>query len=145
MLWLSTLDGLYSLDPATGKIAHFKHDSADPFSLSSDDVRSSSEDRAGTFWVATREGFDAFDRARGRVTEHVPLSEDRDFSFFEDRAGVLWVLYASANGLATLDGKTMRLTRYSFGRDDLPTQRFDRAHLRDEFRSGREIRHRAPE
>ena len=121
ILWLSTLDGLYSLDPATGKITHFKHDSADAFSLSSDDVRSSAEDRAGTFWVATRDGLDAFDRTSGRVTEHVPISEDRDFSFLEDRAGVFWVLYASGNGLATLDRKTMRLTRYSFGRDDLPT------------------------
>jgi len=121
MLWLSTLDGLYSLEPDTGKVAHFRHDDADPFSLSSDDVRSSAEDREGTFWVATRNGLDAFDRASGRVTGRVPLAEERDFSFFEDRAGVFWVLYASGNGLAVLDRKTMHLARYSFGRDDLPT------------------------
>jgi ligand-binding sensor domain-containing protein/signal transduction histidine kinase len=121
LLWLSTLDGLYGLDPATGTIVHFRHDSADPFSLGSDDVRSSGEDRSGTFWVATRNGLDAFDPAKGRVTEHVPLPEERDFSFFEDRTGVFWILYASGNGLAVLDRKTMHLTRYSFGRDDLPT------------------------
>jgi signal transduction histidine kinase/ligand-binding sensor domain-containing protein len=121
MLWLSTGNGLYGLDPITGKIAHFGHDDADPSSLSSDDIRSSGEDRAGTFWVATRSGLDVLDRDRGHVTQRVPLSETRDFSFYEDRHGVFWILYASGNGLAILDRKTQHLTRYSFGREDLPT------------------------
>ena len=121
ILWLSTGNGLYGLDPTTGKIAHFGHDDADPSSLSSDDIRSSGEDRAGTFWVATRKGLDALDRDRGQVTQRVPLSETRDFSFYEDRKGVFWILYASGNGLAILDRKTQQLTRYSFGREDLPT------------------------
>ena len=47
-------------------------------------------------------GLDAFDRARARVTLHVPLREPRDFSFYEDRSGVFWILYASGNGLAIL-------------------------------------------
>jgi ligand-binding sensor domain-containing protein/signal transduction histidine kinase len=120
ILWLSTGDGLYRVDPTTGATARFGHD-ANTSSLSSDDVKSSGEDRAGTFWVATRNGLEAFDRRYARVTERVPLFESRDFSFYEDREGIFWVLYASGNGLAVLDRKTRQLTRYSFGRDDLPT------------------------
>jgi ligand-binding sensor domain-containing protein/signal transduction histidine kinase len=119
-LWLSTDNGLYRLDPASGATRRFGHDETDPWSLSSDSIRSSGEDRSGTFWVATSEGLDTFDREHARVLEHVPLREARDFSFYEDRAGVFWVLYASGNGLAILDRTTRRLTRYSFGREDLP-------------------------
>lgn len=118
-LWLSTGNGLYRLNSATGEIAHFGHHSS---GLSSDDVRSSGEDRLGGFWVATSEGLDAFDRNHGRVTQQIPLAESRDFSFFEDRAGVFWVLYASGNGLAALDRKTGHLTRFSFGRENLPSR-----------------------
>ena len=121
MLWVSTGAGLYRLDPTNGETTHFRHDNADPSSLSSDDIRSSGEDREGTFWVATREGLAAFDRHRGRVALHVPLPETRDFGFYEDRAGVFWVRYASGNGLAILNRATRHLTRYSFGREDLPT------------------------
>jgi ligand-binding sensor domain-containing protein/signal transduction histidine kinase len=121
LLWLSTGNGLYRLDPATGAITHFTHDGADPSSLASNDVRSSGEDRGGEFWVATRGGLDLFDRDHGRVTGHVPLSEARDFSFYEDRAGIFWLLYASGNGLAVLDRKTLQLTHYSFGRGNSPT------------------------
>ena len=118
-LWLSTSSGLYQLDPSTGKVRSFSHDSSDPFSLSSDDVKSTGEDRTGTFWVATAEGLDAFDCDHGRVTFHLPLRESRDFSFYEDSRGVFWILYASGNGLAVLDRKTHRLTRYFIAGDEV--------------------------
>jgi ligand-binding sensor domain-containing protein/signal transduction histidine kinase len=120
-LWLSTGNGLYRLDPDTGEITHISHDTEDPWSLASDDVKSSGTDRSGNFWVATNKGLDLLDRDHGRVTQHVPLTEGRDFSFYEDREGVFWLLYASGNGLAVLDKKTGRLTRYSFGRENSPT------------------------
>jgi len=118
VLWLSTANGLYQFDPGTGQVNRFEHSDTNPLSLSSNDVKSSGEDRSGAFWVATSEGLDAFDR--GRVTLHVPLREPRDLSFFEDQSGVFWVLYASGNGLAILDRNARRLTRYSFGRQNLP-------------------------
>jgi ligand-binding sensor domain-containing protein/signal transduction histidine kinase len=114
LLWLSTPNGLYRLDPATGKVRRFGHDPSDPFSLSSNDVKFSGEDRTGTFWVATAKGLDAFDRERGRVTLHVPLRESISQSFFEDEAGVFWILSATGNGLAVLNLRTHRVTRYSF-------------------------------
>jgi len=120
-LWLSTERGLYRLDPTSGKTTHYLHDNADGLSLSSDDIKSSGEDREGKFWIATSEGLDEFDREHGRVTLHVPLPEKRDFGFYEDSAGAFWLRYASGNGLAILNRTTGHLTRYSFGREDLPT------------------------
>ena len=45
MLWLSTAKGLYCLDQTSGNIRVFTHNASDPFSLRSNDVRSSAEDR----------------------------------------------------------------------------------------------------
>src|SRR5215469_4716278 len=120
-LWVSTERGLYRLDPMSGKATHYTHDNADGMSLSSDDIRSSGEDREGAFWVATSEGLEEFDREHGKVTLHVPLPEKRDFGFYEDKTGVFWVRYASGNGLAILNRATGHLTRYSFGREELPS------------------------
>jgi len=120
LLWLATANGIYRLDEDTGRTERFRHDPSNPFSLSSDDVKFSGQDRAGNFWIAGGEGLDQFDRARGRTVLHVPLRESRDLSFYEDRRGVFWVLYASGNGLATLDRRTQRLTRVSFALRELP-------------------------
>jgi ligand-binding sensor domain-containing protein/signal transduction histidine kinase len=120
MLWLSTGRGLARLDPHSQRTTWFHHDANNPFSLSSDDVKSSGQDRQGGFWVATGEGLDAFDPATGHITFHVPLREPHELSFYEDRSGVFWILSASGNGLAVLDRKQGRVTRYSFAAEDLP-------------------------
>lgn len=40
------------MDPASGRISHFRHDPNDPSSLGDNDIKATGEDRAGTFWVA---------------------------------------------------------------------------------------------
>ena len=67
-LWLATPTGLYKLNPATGQIRQYSHDPNDPLSLSSNNVKSSGEDKEGKFWVANSEGLDEFDRRTGKVT-----------------------------------------------------------------------------
>lgn len=119
-LWLSTINGLYSLDPVTGSVQRFVHDSTDPFSLSSSAIRSSGEDRSGAFWVASNAGLDQFDRKKGRVTLHVPLEKPGNLKFHEDREGTFWILHESGNGLAILDRRTQHLVRYSFSSEDSP-------------------------
>jgi ligand-binding sensor domain-containing protein/signal transduction histidine kinase len=115
MLWLAAPTGLYGLDPATGRIRHYSHDPNEPSSLSSNDVKSSGEDKGGRFWVANAEGLDEFDRRMGKVTLHIPLQEPSDgFSFYEDRFSVFWILHVSGNALAVFDRKTNTLTHYSF-------------------------------
>jgi ligand-binding sensor domain-containing protein len=47
VLWLSTKTGLYSLEPANGRIARYVHDPNDPHSLSSSNIEWTGEDREG--------------------------------------------------------------------------------------------------
>ena len=116
MLWLATEAGLYRLDPASGALRHHTPDPADTASLSSSLVRSTFEDRQGTLWVGTAVGLEAFDRRTGKVTERIRLNvpESQSVKVLEDHAGVLWIVYLTANGLASYDRATRRLTLYSF-------------------------------
>jgi ligand-binding sensor domain-containing protein/signal transduction histidine kinase len=120
MLWLSTARGLYRLDPTSGRVIRFRHDPGNPFSLSSNHIESTGEDRSGRLWVATEEGLDEFNAADNRVALHIPLRETRELSFHEDQHGVFWITYASGNGLAIFDRAANSLTRYSFSENDLP-------------------------
>jgi ligand-binding sensor domain-containing protein/signal transduction histidine kinase len=119
ILWLATGQGLFRLDPMTGVVSHFVHDPDDPFSLSSSDIKSSGEDRKGTFWICSAAGLDAFDRGTGRVTLHVPMVELRELYFVEDRQGVFWIYHASGSGLEILDRTTHRLTHVVLSEHDV--------------------------
>jgi ligand-binding sensor domain-containing protein len=114
MLWLGTRRGLYRFDPSTGQVIHYRHDPNNPFSLSSDDIRTAEEDREGTLWVGSSGGLDAFDRDTGKVTLHVPLRNLSDTSFYEDRFGVFWIFQVTGGGLGVFDRKTNTVTHYSF-------------------------------
>lgn len=120
VLWLSTTNGLYSFDPKSGKVTHLRHSPQVAWSLSSDDVYSSGEDRLGNFWVATAEGLDQLDRKTGRIRVHVPIQDPLEMAFYEDSTGTFWIFHGSANGLETLDRKRLLLTHYSFARQDVP-------------------------
>ena len=121
VLWLATGTGLYSLDPATGRIRQYSRDPKDPASLSSNEVKSAGEDREGRFWVVSSEGVDEFDRKTGKVMLHIPLHVGLpEFSFYEDRFGVFWIIYPSGNGLSVFDRKRNTLTRYSFYEREQP-------------------------
>lgn len=114
MLWLASRAGLYSFNPANGKTTSYRHDPADPHSLSSNDIKFTGEDKSGTFWVVTTEGLDAFESKSGRATLHIPLHESSESSFYEESFGVLWIIHSSDTGLAVLDRKKNELTHYSF-------------------------------
>ena len=139
-MWLATKVRLYSLDPANGQIRQYSHHPNDPSSLSSNEVKSSGEDKGGRFWVANGEGLDEFDHKMGRVTLHVPLHEpSREMSFSKIRFGVFWIFHASTgNGLAVFDRTTNTLTHYSFRKQENGQHRFDR---RDGYAARRSKRH----
>jgi len=115
ILWLATVKGLYSLNPATGTIQQYAHSPNDASSLSNDHVKSTGEDKEGRFWVATIGYLDEFDRRAGKVTRSIPIpGAPAGFGFYEDRFGVLWLFHDSPNALSVFDPRTNTLTNYSF-------------------------------
>jgi PAS domain S-box-containing protein len=115
-LWLATpTGGLYSLDPATGRLSHYSHDPNNPSSLNSDHVIYSGEDKGGRFWVAIPGCLEEFDRSTGKVTRHISMPDaPLGFAFYEDRFGLFWIYHVSPNALAVFDRKTNTLTHYAF-------------------------------
>jgi signal transduction histidine kinase/ligand-binding sensor domain-containing protein len=118
MLWLSTVSGLYGLDPGTGQITHhYFHDPHNPSSLSTNDLRSTGEDRSGRFWVMGKSNLEELDRETGKVTLRVLLPESGADSaeFYEDHLGTFWIVYGAdrGGGLATFDRMTNKITNIS--------------------------------
>jgi signal transduction histidine kinase/ligand-binding sensor domain-containing protein len=112
-LWLSTANGLFSLDPNHGVMKRYFHNPTDLFSLGDSEIKSTGEDREGHFWVGTRISLDEFDRKTGKVTRHIQVEDSGvGLWFHEDRFGVFWVIYGSLGQIASLDRKTGRLSRY---------------------------------
>jgi ligand-binding sensor domain-containing protein len=66
LLWVTTLGGLYRLDPASGEIQHYSHDPNDPSSLSSKNLSYCGEDKRGTFWVASNGAWTSSTVKQGR-------------------------------------------------------------------------------
>jgi ligand-binding sensor domain-containing protein len=115
MLWVSTRNGLFRLDPNSGELKNYLHDSANSTTLADNEIKSSGEDRRGNFWVATSRSLDEFDRQAGKVKRHIEVGESGiGLLFHEDRFGVFWVIYGSPGYIATLDRKTNRLTRFEY-------------------------------
>lgn len=106
-LWIGTGGGLDRLDlgdglasdPAMARFTHYRHDPADPNSLSYDDVTALKVDPAGALWIATYGGgLNRFDPATGQfaVYRHDPaqatsLLHDEVTSILVSHSGRLWV------------------------------------------------------
>jgi signal transduction histidine kinase/ligand-binding sensor domain-containing protein/CheY-like chemotaxis protein len=98
-LWIGTLHGgLERLEPGSGRLTSFRHDPANPHSLSHDRVNAVLEDGAQRLWIATADGLDLFDRATegfvryGRDSDNPHSLSDNDvIALYQDRGGVLWV------------------------------------------------------
>ena len=86
LLWLATGRGLFSLNPETGQIVHYLHDSSNPSSLGNNQVKCTLEDRSGRFWIIDGDDLEEFDRNGGKVLFRVRLDDGvRDWpSLYED-------------------------------------------------------------
>ena len=77
----------------------FRHDPADPKSLSSDAVTTIYQDRSGILWVGTYRGglnrlntsTGAFQRFRHDPSDPASLASDRVLALLEDSRGTLWI------------------------------------------------------
>ena len=108
MIWASSRNGLYRIDPASSGVLTFRHDPADIHSLADSVVRPVLEDRHGNLWVGTFNGLDLLDRKTGRFThyrnnpnDHDSLSHNEVHYLFEDEGGSLWV--GTAAGLNRME------------------------------------------
>jgi signal transduction histidine kinase/ligand-binding sensor domain-containing protein/CheY-like chemotaxis protein/HPt (histidine-containing phosphotransfer) domain-containing protein len=98
MLWIASRGGLHRLDPATNEVTSYRHDLANPTSLSDNIVRPVLEDRRGQLWAGTFNGLELLDRETGKFRHfhHDPkdpssLSHDEVHYIMEDSQGSLWV------------------------------------------------------
>jgi streptogramin lyase len=129
-------------DRATETFTTYRHDSANPQSLSHDVIWDIHEDRAGTLWVGTDGGgLNRFDPATGTFTHyrHDPnnphsLGNDWVWAIDEDQQGSIW-LGTLGGGLNRLEPATGHITRYqqdlqnpaSLSDDSISTLHMDRS------------------
>ncbi len=70
IIWIGTRDGLNRFDRESNTFVHFKHDSLDKNSLSSNAIRAIYEDSSGEMFIGTGQGFHRFDREKGHFTRY---------------------------------------------------------------------------
>ncbi|MEI2652462.1 MAG: two-component regulator propeller domain-containing protein [Microthrixaceae bacterium] len=130
-LWIGTWGGgLNRLDPQTNDIIRFRHDPADPHSLSNDLVAAIAEDSRGYLWLGTMGGgLSRYDRVSGTFTNfrHDPqdagsIASDYVGAIYADAAGKLWLgtggFGTPGAGLDCFDPLTGRFTHYRHDPDD---------------------------
>jgi signal transduction histidine kinase/ligand-binding sensor domain-containing protein/CheY-like chemotaxis protein len=118
-LWVGTMHGgLDRLDPAGGRITPFRHDSANPRSLSQDRVTAILEDSAERLWVATADGLNLFDRSSEDFVHYgndpgdpQSLRDSNVMALYQDRGGVLWV-GTRAGGVSHWDPDSWQFGHY---------------------------------
>jgi PAS domain S-box-containing protein len=114
-LWVGTYDqGLLRFERRTGQFKTYRHNPADPYSLSNDTVPRLLVDHDGTLWAATWDGLNRFDASSGRFKTYGPDPQGRsslDLELSEDREGKLW-LGTHSSGLHRFDPATGQFTIY---------------------------------
>ena len=114
-IWVGTFgDGLSRVDEKTGHITTYRHEAADPSSLSSNIVSSLLIDHTGTLWAATWDGLDRFDKETNRFTVYRsnPEAVTLLMGITEDSQGVLW-LGTDADGVQRFDPSTKQFAAYT--------------------------------
>ena len=121
-MWFGTEDGLNRYDGYNFKV--YKHDPADPNSLSNSWIMSMIKDRSGVLWIGTANGgLNKFDLDANQISRYQndpddirSLSNNRVLSVFEDDAGDLWV--GTENGLNRFVSETETFTHYQYDPND---------------------------
>jgi ligand-binding sensor domain-containing protein len=100
-VWIGTMSGgLHRYNSSTGRFTAYRHREGDSTSLCVDWVQQVLETRQGEFLVASNEGLQTFDRARGTFRTYAPAITGGAPSFpvhfapnvlFEDSRQVLWI------------------------------------------------------
>jgi ligand-binding sensor domain-containing protein/signal transduction histidine kinase len=118
LIWVGTSNnGLFRLDPQSGRWKSYRHREGDPSSLSNNVVHRLLVDHDGTLWAATWDGLDRFDARTDRFTTFKVNANAREqiyFALAEDAQHNLW-LGTLGFGLQQLNPSTGQFTTYSGG------------------------------
>ncbi len=126
VFWIGSPNGLHSLNlsharpdkPLEVSFTHYRHNPANPNSISHNWVTGIFEDHKGVLWIMTQAGIlNAFDRKTGRFTHFNP-NPDEPLNIYgllisglaEDQEGNLWI--GSFNGLYKLDKERKNFTAF---------------------------------
>jgi signal transduction histidine kinase/ligand-binding sensor domain-containing protein len=102
--WVASTVGLQFYDAAADAFRSYRHDPADPTSLSHDAVIALHRDRRGRLWAGTYSGLNRYDPATDgfvHLTSADGLPSDVVYALLEDDAGRLWL--STNRGLARYD------------------------------------------
>jgi|GEM_PF-1665252 len=105
-LWVATASGLSKFDPEKESFVNYHHSATNPNSLSTDDIQTIYQDRAGTVWVGTiLAGIDKVNIRKNRFEKFTAnpfvensLSNELIYAFAEDAHGGLWI--GTRNGIS---------------------------------------------
>ncbi len=132
VLWIGTGNpqdltrggGLNQLDIKTGRFTHFKHDPANPNSISSDVVGTILEDSDKIMWICTAQGLNRLDRSTDTFTRFLPNPQKPNDlsnairSLTEDIRGAFWLTTLANNGVYSFDRNTLSFTHFEHNPSD---------------------------
>jgi signal transduction histidine kinase/ligand-binding sensor domain-containing protein/HPt (histidine-containing phosphotransfer) domain-containing protein/FixJ family two-component response regulator len=103
-VWVATYEsGLHHVSARGHTLTELRHDSADPGSIASDEVRSLLDDHAGHLWIGSAAGLDALNLPSMDLSHYTHDKSDPDslsdsfiMSLYEDEAGLMWIGTRSA-------------------------------------------------
>ncbi len=141
-LWVGTWGGLSRLERSAGRdrgrFVTYRHDPADPASLSDAGVATLHLDGSGRLWVGTYAGLDRYDPAGDRFIRYPTDPRDPEslgrapiVTICEGRGGELW-FGSDSSGLYRLDPESERFDRYrhdSANRESLSSDRIAALHV----------------
>lgn len=123
-LWIGTRgEGLFAVDPQSGRMVRYLYERNNPHSLSSNTVYSLLRDQFGTLWIGTENGLDRLDPDEQQFTHYRndpdvfdSLSDNEIRSIFADEAGILWI-GTSIGGLNKYDPFKIKFDHIQAGRN----------------------------
>jgi diguanylate cyclase (GGDEF)-like protein len=145
VLWIGTFgNGLHAVDRARNLTTSYRHDPADPNSISDDRVMSLIRDRAGNIWIGTMTG--GLNRLNPETGENTVFMHDGDdpaslgangvMAVFEDSSGFVWV-GTYGGGASRFDPATGKFANFQPAADDDTSISSNRVRSFAEDRSGK--------
>jgi len=137
-LWAGTYhDGLFRIDPRTGRYVQFVADGS-PGSLTSNDITSIIEDKRGVMWIGTLSGgVDIYNPANGKFQQffqvfHQQLPLNTFVScIIKSREGEIWMA-SVGTGIAVFNPATQVIRHYTKAGNHLPDDIVDNLFLDSE-------------